>query len=254
MARKRFFVDAIRQSSVTLGGDEAKHLKQVLRAEPGQKYELCDRSRVVLAEVESFSKGSVTFRILDEIAQAPPLINLTLCVALIKLDRFEWVVEKATELGAARVIPVVTERSDYGLDKAVLGKLERWRRIALEAAKQSHRVAPPLVEGPASLSAVFASAGGIRLMLDENETKPLLGELPEEGERHQGDRIALLVGPEGGWTATERSQAEQAGFIQVSLGPVLLRAETAAVVGAGVLVAAWSASHRGQKYTSGLPA
>lgn len=245
MARKRFFVDAIGRDAVTLGGDEARHLRQVLRAEAGQKYELCDGDRVVLAEVESFRKGDVTFRVLDEIPQAPPLLDLTLCAALIKLDRFEWIVEKATELGAARIVPVVAERSDVSLERAVPGKLERWRRIALEAAKQSHRVTPPRIEDAASLDAVLSRAGGFRLMLDENETKPLLSALPGEEERNQGDRVIFLTGPEGGWTAMERSRAREAGFIPASLGPVLLRAETAAIVGAGVLVAAWDASlHR----------
>lgn len=245
MARKRFFVDAIRQSLVTLGGDEARHLRQVLRAEPGQKYELCDGARVVLAEIISFRKGDVTFQVLEEIPQVAPLLDLTLYAALIKLDRYEWIVEKATELGVARIVPLVTERTDFGLEKAVPGKLERWRRIALEASKQSHRMAPPRIEEAMSLGAALGEVDGLRLILDENETKPMLDALPGATERNQGESVVLVTGPEGGWTDAERTQAREAGFLSVSLGPVLLRAETAAVAGIAVMVAAWGVEGAG---------
>ncbi|MCZ2156050.1 MAG: 16S rRNA (uracil(1498)-N(3))-methyltransferase [Bryobacterales bacterium] len=245
MARKRFFVDAIRQGLVTLGGDEARHLRQVLRAEPRQRYELCDGTRVVLAEIISFRKGDVTFQVLEEIPQVAPLLDLTLYAALIKLDRYEWIVEKATELGVARIVPLVTERTDFGLEKAVPGKLERWRRIALEASKQSHRMAPPRIEEAMGLGAALGEVDGLRLILDENETKPMLDALPGATERNQGDRVALVTGPEGGWTDAERTQAREAGFLSVSLGPVLLRAETAAVAGIAVLLAVWGVEGAG---------
>lgn len=223
-----------------MAGEEAKHLRQVLRAEVGQRYELSDGEHVFLAEIESFRKGEATFRILEEIPQQPLLLDITLCAALIKFDRFEWIIEKATELGVSRIVPVVTARSDFGLDKAVPKRLERWQRIALESAKQSHRVGPPQISGAVKLEDALRNALGLRLMLDEDETKPLMEVLPGEASRNQGDKVTLLVGPEGGWTDAERSQAREAGIISASLGPLVLRAETAVVVGIGVLASVWS--------------
>jgi 16S rRNA (uracil1498-N3)-methyltransferase len=240
MARRRFFVDEIEHGQAVLAGEEAKHLRQVLRADVGQRYELSDGERVFLAEIDSFRKGEATFRVLEEIPQPPLLLDITLCAALIKFDRFEWIVEKATELGVSRIVPVVATRSDFGLDKAVPKRLERWQRIALEAAKQCHRVGPPQVEGAVKLGDALRDAVGLRLMLDEGETKPLLALLPEEASRNRGDKVTLLVGPEGGWTDGERSQAREAGFVPASLGPLVLRAETAVVVGMGVLTSVWN--------------
>jgi 16S rRNA (uracil1498-N3)-methyltransferase len=240
MARRRFFVDEIEHGQAVMAGEEAKHLRQVLRAEVGQRYELSDGERVFLAEIQSFRKGEATFRVLEEIPQQPLLLDITLCAALIKFDRFEWMLEKATELGVSRIVPVVATRSDFGLDKAVPKRLERWQRIALEAAKQCHRVGPPQIFGAVKLGDVLRDAVGSRLMLDEDETKPVMAVLPEEASRHRGDKVTLLVGPEGGWTDAERSQAREAGFIPASLGPLVLRAETAVVVGIGVLTSVWN--------------
>lgn len=222
-----------------MAGDEVKHLRQVLRAEVGQKYELSDGQRVYLAEIVTFRKSEVTFQVLDEIPQPPLLLDVTLCAALIKFDRFELMVEKATELGVSRIIPTVAERSDFGLDRAVPKRLERWNRIALESAKQSHRVGPPEITGAVSFAAAVKEAKGLRIFLDENETKPLLGVLPPQTERNQGDRLTLLVGPEGGWTDSERQLALDAGFVAVSLGRLPLRAETAAIAALSVLQGAW---------------
>ena len=241
-------MDGIHQGHAVVDGDEAKHLRQVLRAEVGQRYELSDGERVFLAEIESFRKGEATFRVVEEISQAPPLLDLTLLAALIKLDRFEWTIEKATELGVSRIVPVVAERSDFGLAKAVPGKRERWNRIALESAKQSHRVGPPRIGDALPFSAALAEEAGLLFLLDENETKPMLTVLGEEYQKNQEDRVSLLVGPEGGWTDAERSGAWRAGFVSASLGPLVMRAETAATVALGVLTAAWHArSETGNK-------
>jgi 16S rRNA (uracil1498-N3)-methyltransferase len=242
MARRRFFVDEIHHGQAVMQGEEVKHLRQVLRAEVGQRYELSDGQRVFLAEIESFRKGEVTFRVVEEIPQTPLLLNLTLYAALIKFDRFEWIVEKATELGVSRIVPVVAARTDFGLDKAAPKRLERWNRIALEAAKQCHRVGPPEITEPASLSHALSAAGGLRLFLDEDCHQPLLRVLPPEASRNQGDSISLLVGPEGGWTDAERKAAMEAGFTPASLGPLVLRAETAVVAAVAILEASWQVS------------
>lgn len=242
MARRRFFVDEIHHGQAVMQGEEVKHLRQVLRAEVGQRYELSDGRRVYLSEVESFRKGEITFRVLEEIPQAPLLLNLSLYAALIKFDRFEWIIEKATELGVSRITPVVAARTDFGLDKAAPKRLERWNRIALEAAKQSHRVGPPEITEPIAFSAATATAEGIRIFLDEDCQVPLLRVLSPEVPRNQGDTVSLLVGPEGGWTDAERQTATTAGFVAVSLGPLVLRAETAVLAALAILNGSWNAS------------
>lgn len=240
MARRRFFVDEIHHGQAVMQGEEVKHLRQVLRAEVGQRYELSDGERVYLAEIEFFRKGEVTFRVVEEIPQPRLLLDLTLYAALIKFDRFEWIVEKATELGVGRIVPVVAARTDFGLDKAAPKRLERWNRIALESAKQCHRVGPPEITEPVPFLHAVSKAEGFRVFLDEDCQQPLLGALPPEASRNQGDTVSLLVGPEGGWTDAERKAATAAGFAPVSLGPLVLRAETAAVAAIAVLLGVWN--------------
>jgi 16S rRNA (uracil1498-N3)-methyltransferase len=178
--------------------------------------------------------------VVEEIPQTPLLLDLTLFAALIKFDRFEWIVEKATELGVSRIVPVVAARTDFGLDKAAPKRLERWNRIALEAAKQCHRVGPPEIIEPVSFSHAVSTVGGFRVFLDEDCQQPLLGTLPSETSRNQGDTVSLLVGPEGGWTDAERKAAVAASFAPASLGPLVLRAETAVVAAIAVLLGVWN--------------
>jgi 16S rRNA (uracil1498-N3)-methyltransferase len=242
MARRRFFVDEIHHGQAMMQGEEVKHLRQVLRAEVGQRYELSDGQRVYLAEIECFRKGEVTFRVVEELPQAPLLLDLTLYAALIKFDRFEWIVEKATELGVGRIVPVIAARTDFGLDKAAPKRLERWNRIALEAAKQCHRVGPPELTEPVPFSDAVSAAGGFRVFLDEDCQQPLLGTLPSETSRNQGDTVSLLVGPEGGWTDAERKAAVAASFAPASLGTLVLRAETAVVAAMAILQSSWHAT------------
>lgn len=239
MARRRFFVDEIYSHQAIVSGEEAQHLRQVLRAEKGQRYELSDGARVFLAEITDFRKDMVTFRVLDEIPQSPDLLHLTLCAALIKFDRFELLVEKATELGASLIVPFAAIRSERGLEKAADKRRERWQRIAMEAAKQCHRVAPPEVAALMSLGEMLGQPGTLRYLLDEGGGYPLFDILPLTANRTQGERITLLVGPEGGWDPRERQQARDAGFVSLSLGRRILRTETAAISALSAIQLAW---------------
>src|SRR5580698_5756173 len=130
MARRRFFVDRIAGDRASLQGQDAHHLARVLRAEPGQRYEITDGTALCLAEIELAEPRQVVFRVLETLdsgASLPPIVMLT---ALIKFDRFEWMIEKVTELGVKAVIPVEAARSDEGLFKAAAKRVERWRKIA----------------------------------------------------------------------------------------------------------------------------
>ncbi|HSW50889.1 MAG TPA: RsmE family RNA methyltransferase, partial [Bryobacteraceae bacterium] len=132
MARRRFFVDRVRDGRAEVEGETAEHLRKVLRAEPGQKLEISDNHCVYLAEIEGFQKGLVRLRLLEQIPAEEPAARVTLLAALVKFDRFEWIVEKATELGVETIIPVAAARSEKGLELAAAKRLDRWRRIAVE--------------------------------------------------------------------------------------------------------------------------
>src|SRR5215468_5325364 len=129
MARRRFFVDQIRAGAAELRGEEARHLTRVLRVEPGQRFELSDNENAYLAEIEEARGEHVSFRIVEPIASPRLPVRITLCIALIKFDRFEWIVEKATELGVENIQPVDTARSERGLFEASRKRSERWTRI-----------------------------------------------------------------------------------------------------------------------------
>jgi len=243
MARRRFLVDRIHNATAELHGDDARHLARVLRAEPGQQYEISDGTAAYLAEITAIQKDRVSFRILEPIAAPPDPVHLTLIAALIKFDRFEWLIEKATELGAAAILPVNAARSDKGLLEAARKRVERWRRIAFESSQQSRRLRPPDIADPQPLAAALASPAGLRYFLDEQPgAPPLLAAIPPPAERHNSDTVALLIGPEGGWTDAERALAIAAGWTPVSLGPLILRAETAAISAAAMLLHAWWAA------------
>jgi len=236
MARRRFFVDAIQSGRAHIGGADAHHLTRVLRVEAGQLFEISDNRNVYLAEVDKAHKDLVSFSVREPIAVPAPLVRTTLLVALIRFERFELILEKATELGVERMIPVRAERSEKGLQQAVEKRLPRWQRIVREASEQSRRVTMPQIAAPAT---TFEIDIPYRYVLDEAASTPLFSILPSD--RRAGDRVALLVGPEGGWTGREREQFS-ATWHSASLGPQILRAETAAIAALAVINAAWSAA------------
>jgi len=238
MARRRFFVEAIERGHAQITGPDAHHLTRVLRVEPGQKFEISDNLQVYLAEVEAARKDLVRFRIVEKIDAAEPAIHTALFASLIKFERFEWLIEKATELEVGEVTPVKTERSEKGLEAAALKRVERWKRIAREASEQSRRARLPDIAAPLDLADVLRSGRSDKCYaLDEADAPPILSAFPEPGQA--GDRIALLAGPEGGWTERERAAIRGAGWTAVSLGGQILRAETAAIAALAIVNAAW---------------
>lgn len=238
MARRRFFVPSIRQGHAEITGDDAHHLTRVLRVEEGQQYEISDNEQAYLAQVVSARKNLVSFRLLEPVAAAPVPVRTHLLMALIKFDRLELALEKATELGVSRITLVETARSEYGLERAADKRMERWRRIVLEASQQSRRDRLPEIDDlPLGLTEALQTSATQRYFLDEQPgTKPLLACLPPA--RDVSDNVALLVGPEGGWTPAERTEAAQT-WTPVSLGPQVLRAETAAMAGLALVSSAW---------------
>ncbi len=233
--RRRFFFDQVRLGHAEIAGEDAKHLTRVLRVEPGQRYEISDNENVYLAEVESATKGHVKFRTLEKLAAEEAPVHITLYASLIKFDHFEWMVEKATELGVSAIVPVIAERSEHGLEKAAPKRLERWQRIAHEASQQSRRAYLPEIKDAAELSEAVRSAARYRYVLDEDGGAGLLAVVPAEPA--PGDTVALLIGPEGGWTDSEREQF--AGWTAVGMGALILRAETAAMAALAIVGEVW---------------
>jgi len=236
MARRRFFVDQVRKGQAEITGDNAHHLTRVLRVEVGQKFEITDNQRAWLASVETARKDLVRFNVIEELAAAPELPPVTLYLALIKFERFEWAVGKATELGVARIVPVEANRSEHGLFAGAQKRAERWKRIARESSEQSRRLRAPEVGDPIRLPEALKDASPHRCWLDEMPgAKPLFNAFAF----HSGESAAILIGPEGGWIDAERKQFGDAGWIGASLGPSILRAETAVCAALGVLAQMW---------------
>lgn len=243
MARRLFFVDEVKRGAAHVRGEQARHLARVLRAAPGERCEISDNQSRYLAEIEAAHKDEITFRVIEQLAPDPECVRVTLLASLIKFDRFEWILEKATELGVASIVPVEAERSEKGLRQAAAKRIERWRRILLEASQQSRRMAQPRIWPAAAWAEAMGHSSTHRFFLDENPGAPaLISSLPEL--RRSSDEAALLVGPEGGWTERERDEAARAGWVAASLGTGVLRAETAAMAAVAVLVAAWHAGSR----------
>lgn len=230
MARRLFFVNEVRSGRAELRGEEAKHLSRVLRVEPGHMYEVSDNEQKYLAKVVEAHKEAVRFEIVEKLATVREAPAIHLYAAIIKFEHFEWGIEKATELGVDVIVPVQSARSETGLDKAVAKRLERWRRIALESSQQSRRVFLPRIDGVARFKDSVKVAEGQKLFLDENREAGLLGAV-----ERAPDTISLLIGPEGGWTDDERAQALAAGWTPASLGPRILRAETAWLAAMAIL-------------------
>ena len=136
-------MDAVRSGVAELRGDEARHLTRVLRVEVGQQFEISDNQSAFLAEISEARGERVVFRVIEALDAPAPPVRIALCAALIKFDRFEWMIEKATELGVERIIPVEAARSERGLFEASRKRTERWVRIARESSQQSRRVRIP---------------------------------------------------------------------------------------------------------------
>lgn len=227
MSRHRFFVDCFTRHQAVIQGERAHHLRHVLRVQPGQVFELSDTRRIYLARVTTATSSAVSFDLEEELPLPPPLPDLILLSAIFKFDRYEWMLEKATELGATRIVPVIAARTDPGLARAAPKRVERWRRLVLEAAQQSRHLAPPEVAGPLPLLDTLPIAPDLpRWILDAT--------LPSPGSATSPANV-LLSGPEGGFTDDERQAAFRHRFQPVSLGPLILRAETAPLAALSIL-------------------
>jgi len=225
-------VDSVSGGRAVASGARAHHLARVVRMKAGETVEVSDGAQAWTAVAESISPREVVFRTSELLPAPAATARLELHLALIKLPRFEWAVEKATELGVSAIVPVAAERSDGGLVKAAPKRVERWERIAEEAAQQSRRLGPPAVEAPMGLAEALARPAAVRVFVDFAGKEPssgLLTAAPGAGT------IALLIGPEGGWTDEELTLAGAAGAEAIALGSCVLRSETAAAAALSII-------------------
>ena len=240
MTRRRWIADVWDQTSASVTGEQAAHLIRVLRAQTGTEYDIVTGDHTWRAVISSIAGDTVGFTLLSEI-EAEPALPVTLLLSVFKFDRMEWIIEKATELGAQRLIPVSARRSEKHLVKAAATRVERWRRIAREASKQSRRSDVPVLDNLLSLQEAVRVLGAepcLRLLLAEQErSTSLLSALQSGLARLHKPAVQLAIGPEGGWTAEEESLFAVEGWQAVSLGPRILRAETAAISALAVVAA-----------------
>jgi 16S rRNA (uracil1498-N3)-methyltransferase len=233
--RRRFFVDAFAGGTARLAGEAAHHLGRVLRAEPGQLYELSDGNCVFLARVERVSGASIDFALLEELPATAASVEVVLLPAIVKFDRFEWSLEKATELGVNTIVPLAAERSEKALVSAATKRAARWRRILSESAQQARCLRPPLLQNVTRPAAAFGeSVATVKVLLSERSSaapvRAIFGDVASR-KANMPVRMALAIGPEGGWTEEEFRAASAAGFCEASLGQNILRTETAVIAG-----------------------
>lgn len=242
MTRRRWIADEVSGDRAALAGAHADHLVRVLRARIGQEFDISTGEATRRGRITSLRADRVEFELGDEIP-AQKLIEITLVLAVFKFDRMEWAMEKCTELGVARIVPVIARRTDSHLAAASAKRVDRWQRIVRQAAEQSRRVSPPEIATPIKLSDSLDYPAALPIVLAESEEQSSLRDvLHRETSRldNQDRRIILAVGPEGGWTQEELQSFQHAGWISASLGNTILRSETAAIAATAIVASALS--------------
>jgi 16S rRNA (uracil1498-N3)-methyltransferase len=256
--RRRFFVEGFEENTAILRGESAHHLGRVLRAEAGQIYELSDGSTVWLARTENVGREEVEFSLLERLPIHAAPVKVTLLLAVVKFDRFEWAIEKATELGVDEIVPLAADRSEKGLLAAVAKRAQRWERILTESAQQARRIRVPVLRECAKSGDAFREARAqvgprIRLLLSERSGASPMRELlePAPASLGEGDTptVAIAIGPEGGWTDAEFLAAQSSGFAEAALGINILRTETAVCAALAALQYAFGAFRPGGEPT-----
>jgi 16S rRNA (uracil1498-N3)-methyltransferase len=230
MTRRRWIADEHQDDAAALTGTNAAHLARVLRARVGQEFDIVAGGVVRHGTITSVTIDRVEFS-LSEVVDTEAATDISMLLAIFKFDRFEWAIEKCTELGVAKIIPVIARRTDAHLAQAAQKRVERWRRIAVEASQQSRRTSAPEIVDPLKLKEAVTLSFTTKVLLSENEKKSLLRDLLSDEIELP---LVLAVGPEGGWSDEEVKLFESSGWRSASIGETILRAETAAIAAIAV--------------------
>lgn len=236
---RRFYAppENFQGSKIVLDADEAKHLREVLRLREGAEVNVFDGTgREFSAAIETIKKHETILEILSEVAPSAPEsnLNLTLAVALLKGEKFDLVVQKAGELGVTRIVPIQLKRSDVKIKDAsdAVKRVERWRRIALEACKQSGRARLLKVDAPLSFEIFIAGREDVKILFAERggDSFQKFSSLNSNVEK-----MTAIIGAEGGWEDSEIELAKKYDAKIITLSGRILRAETAAIAVSALL-------------------
>jgi 16S rRNA (uracil1498-N3)-methyltransferase len=246
---RRFYAspDQFQGNEAHLSVEESKHLRSVLRLREGDEVSVFDgEGKEFNCRIKKTGKSEAVLEIISESAAPSPesKLNLTLAVALMKGDKFDLVIQKATELGVTKIVPLQTRRADIKIKDAKIKdakikneiegnkKLERWQRIALEAVKQCGRAKIPEITAPAEFAKFIGETKSTKIFFSERCGENLAGLI---SKKTGSDEITAIVGPEGGWEDSEIALARENGARIITLGGRILRAETAAITVAALL-------------------
>ena len=232
MTRRRWIADRVEVDRAFLLGPNANHLFRVLRVKIGQEFDVAANGILRSAKVVFASHDQVEFELGAQVESAA-LPQVTVYLSIFKFDRLEWALEKLTELGVSRVVPMIAQRTEEHLAKAAAKRVERWRKIAREASQQARRITPPEIAEPLALKKAVAEVQGSRIVLSEAEERVSLKGVLNECN----PPLALAFGPEGGWSEVELALFNAEGWKSASLGHTILRAETAAITAVAVAMA-----------------
>jgi 16S rRNA (uracil1498-N3)-methyltransferase len=228
MTRRRFIADEVEGDRAAVTGEHATHLSKVLRAKVGQEFDIAVNSGVRCGEITRISGSRVEFALHGIVTSDPLQREITLLLSVFKFDRMEWAIEKAVELGTTNIVPVIARRTEPHLAKAAVKRVERWRRIAREASQQSRRSGEAKILQPLALSDAVSGVQGFRVLLSEHESATRVS-LKQILEQNPSGPLTLAIGPEGGWTSDELELFGGNGWHFASLGPTVLRVETATI-------------------------
>jgi 16S rRNA (uracil1498-N3)-methyltransferase len=236
MTRRRFYVprESIHNGTAHLPPDQSHHLRDVLRIGAGETVEIFDGEGAGYVGKVAPGDSAVVIHDLERLPLKKPRARLILAAALIKPARFEWMLQKATELGVHEIVPVNTLRSEIEIpSNKIASRCERWNRIVREASKQCRRFSAPRVRAPLAYSEMLRCgefSGFSKFLFYENTA-----ELWRPDAVGDAEDILLCVGPAGGWAGGEIEEAGRSGYGIFSLGPWVLRAETAAVAAVSIV-------------------
>lgn len=242
MTQHRFFIkpEQIKKELVTLSGNQARQIAGVLRLSEGDRIHVLDNQGWGYeVELEMVKSVKVVGRVQKKDREkGEPSVRLTVYQSMLKRDNFEWVLQKGTELGVSKFVPMISQRTIVRLTEIKKNKRQRWERIIIEAAEQSGRGIIPALSQPVSLQAILSAQRNADLTLipwEKESARSLLAAL-KQNKQGTLSNIGLIIGPEGGFAEEEISAAVTAGIIPVTLGPRILRAETAAIAASALLL------------------
>ncbi len=237
----RYFVDKaqIEGESIIITGEDYQHLKKVLRVTSGDTVTVCCEGLDYTCEITEISSSSIFTKITArEINSTEPKLKVTLFQGLPKSDKMDFIVQKCIELGVSEVIPMITDRSivKINTDKDAASKVTRWQKIAAEAAKQCNRGSVPVIGMPIRFSEAVKMSRGKELSIIPYEKETAVGFNSVAAGLSNIGSASIFIGPEGGFTDQEIQLAEVEGVRKITLGPRILRTETAGIVALSLMM------------------